>query len=342
MSVIVSKTTMESTVKRGSFSSLGLGVILTLAFVAFGCSSSSSSPGVDAGKDGGGTDGKTGTGGSSGTGGASSTGGTSASGGSSATGGSSASGGSLSGGAIATGGSAGASGGSSQTGGSSGATGGSGGSSNVDGGAADAGSAGSDDGGRAVDGGSSDVVDAPLPENDVPAATDDGGASSDGVPILVDLGAVDAQPVDAASVDVGSILIDAGMDSAEKIDSPASQESLDSAVDTTLSEFACPSVHMVTGGSTGNFNTTGVFCFAVCDDIAGWGASNLDGRRILVNGVEVPVPSGGSGGTLPLPAKALGTYYLFQVSAGTYPWASVNWWNSTATSCPAPDGGFGF
>ncbi len=224
---------MESDVKRRSLyrSSLGLGLILSMAFFTFGCSSSGGSlPNLDAGKDTrSGTGGNSGTGGSSGTGGAISAGGSAVSGGSHATGGSSASGGTTgSGGLTAVGGSGGGSGGSTNVdgGGSGGSTnvdgGGSGGSTNVDGGSS----------GGSSDGGASDAEDAPLQEGDVPAVSDDGVPGSDGGPTLVDLGVTDAEMVDAGGVDVGEIvLLDAAEDASESFDSPAAVADTAEAVD---------------------------------------------------------------------------------------------------------------
>ena len=75
------------------------------------------------------------------------------------------------------------------------------------------------------------------------------------------------------------------------------------------------------------------FCVATCDDIAGWGCSNDQGRTYTVNGAVVAC-----GATI---AKKNG-YYVFQVSAGTNASASIYWWtgsNPWAASCPAPAGG---
>jgi hypothetical protein len=96
-----------------------------------------------------------------------------------------------------------------------------------------------------------------------------------------------------------------------------------------------------TGTNTPSFGTTGNYCFATCDDISGWGGSNLDGRSLLlVNGQPVTIPANGSTGTMPLPTpKYLGTYTLFQINGGTYDYATMYWWG-TGHTCSAPDGGF--
>jgi hypothetical protein len=205
------------------------------------------------------------------------------------------------------------------------------------------------DGGSVVDGSTSmdattsdDAVDAPLPGLDAPAEYD-GAAEEDGptVPML-DSGMVDGEGMDSA-VDTTPMYLDSGIDT-----TPMDVAMLDTAPDSApdmaadTAPLACPSVNIPSGSNTGNFNTTGIYCFATCDDISQWGASNLDGRTVKVNGTPVTVPAnGGNGGQMPLPAKYLGTYYVFEVSAGTYAWAQINW-NGTAHTCLAPDGGFPF
>ncbi len=73
----------------------------------------------------------------------------------------------------------------------------------------------------------------------------------------------------------------------------------------------------VTGGQSGNFNTTGAVCYTVSGTINGWGCSNMQGRTVTVNGTAVTC------GRLPLPGTSP---YTFSFSAGTYPWASFYWW----------------
>lgn len=79
-----------------------------------------------------------------------------------------------------------------------------------------------------------------------------------------------------------------------------------------------------TGGQSGNFNTTGTYCFKTQDSISGWGASNFAGRVVLVtiNGVGPVVTVVG----VALPVKGASDFYHFEVSAGNYPWASIYWW----------------
>jgi len=81
----------------------------------------------------------------------------------------------------------------------------------------------------------------------------------------------------------------------------------------------CVPSKTVAGGQSGNFNTSGAYCFRTADTINGWGCSNFDGRTVLVNDVAK------SCGGLPMPTKYNG-YYYFEVSAGAYPWASIYWW----------------
>ena len=72
-------------------------------------------------------------------------------------------------------------------------------------------------------------------------------------------------------------------------------------------------------GSTGSFGTKEAFCFRTPDNIAGWNCSNLDGRTLKVNGTTATCSA------LPLPAKVNG-YYYFDATAGTYDYASIQWW----------------
>ncbi len=73
----------------------------------------------------------------------------------------------------------------------------------------------------------------------------------------------------------------------------------------------------VSGGQSGNFNTSGAICFTVTGTISGWGCSNADGRSVTVNGTATTC------GAMPLPGASP---YTFSFTAGTYPWASFYWW----------------
>ncbi len=76
-------------------------------------------------------------------------------------------------------------------------------------------------------------------------------------------------------------------------------------------------------GNSGNFGTTGEYCFRTPDNIAGWNCSNFTGRTLKVNGVAVTC-GGTTPGTMPLPAKVNG-YYYFDASAGGVDYASIYW-----------------
>jgi hypothetical protein len=89
-----------------------------------------------------------------------------------------------------------------------------------------------------------------------------------------------------------------------------------SATPTKPTEPCSPALDASTGQ---NLNTTGAVCWRTPAAIAGWGCSNFAGRTVKVNGVQVTC------GALPLPAKVNG-YYYFDISAGTFPWASMYWW----------------
>jgi len=76
--------------------------------------------------------------------------------------------------------------------------------------------------------------------------------------------------------------------------------------------------------------TLNAFCIATCDDIVGWGCSNFDGRTITVNGATVSCAA--------TVTKKNG-YYVFRASAGTLSYASIYWWGTRASTCPAPADG---
>jgi hypothetical protein len=193
------------------------------------------------------------------------------------------------------------------------------------------------DGGGSVDAEASDALDAPILNNDG-AASDETGASSDGaVLIQLDTGAQDSEGVDSAAIDTTVVFFDA------EAETSIVDASADSAVatDAEPDPFACPSVTIGTNGNSGSFGSIGTYCFATCDDIVGWGGSNLGGRQVKVNGQVMTVPAnGGTGGQMPLAAKVLGTYNLFQVTAGTSASAAIDWWGTPSGTCAAPDGGF--
>jgi subtilisin family serine protease len=81
----------------------------------------------------------------------------------------------------------------------------------------------------------------------------------------------------------------------------------------------CSGAITVTGGQSGNFNTSGAVCYRTSDTINGWGCSNFDGRTVSVNGVAETC------GKVPLPPKQADGFRYFAISAGTFPWASFFW-----------------
>ena len=91
----------------------------------------------------------------------------------------------------------------------------------------------------------------------------------------------------------------------------------DRAVTATFTGSSPGTCTTVTGGQSGNFNTTGAVCYTVNGAINGWGCSNATGRTVTVNGTAV------SCGQMPLPGSSP---YTFSFSAGAYTWASFYWW----------------
>ena len=86
-----------------------------------------------------------------------------------------------------------------------------------------------------------------------------------------------------------------------------------------------------TAGHSPAANSKDAFCIATCDVIQGWGCSNFDGRVATVNGT---VAACGDALT-----KKNG-YYVFDISAGASPYASIYWWGTYNATCPVPPGGF--
>jgi hypothetical protein len=91
----------------------------------------------------------------------------------------------------------------------------------------------------------------------------------------------------------------------------------------------CANPKDISGGNTGNFGTTGPFCFRTCDEIQGWGCPNSSGRTVKVNGKEVQC-----GDTMP---GRVGPFYYFDISAGALDYASVYWFG---TLYGVPAGGY--
>lgn len=70
---------------------------------------------------------------------------------------------------------------------------------------------------------------------------------------------------------------------------------------------------------SGSFNTTGEVWFVISENPNGWQASEIQGRTIYVNGVQV------TAGQMPLPA-AIGGKRYFRFTAGSRPWSSWSFW----------------
>ncbi len=73
----------------------------------------------------------------------------------------------------------------------------------------------------------------------------------------------------------------------------------------------------VSGGQSGNFNTSGAVCYIVNGPINGWGCSEMGNRTVTVNNTAVTCRQ------MPLPGSAP---YTFRFSAGTPTWSSFHWW----------------
>jgi endoglucanase len=82
----------------------------------------------------------------------------------------------------------------------------------------------------------------------------------------------------------------------------------------------CANAITMTSTQSGNLNTTGAACYRTNATVNGWGCSNFDGRTVKVNGTALAC------GAMPLPAKWSDGYYYFDISAGSYTWASFYYW----------------
>jgi endoglucanase len=93
-----------------------------------------------------------------------------------------------------------------------------------------------------------------------------------------------------------------------------------SATPTAATEPCTPSATFGAGvTNSGNFNTTGAYCFRTSYNVAGWGCSNFTGRTVQVNDVVKAC------GAMPMPTLFNG-YYYFESSAGSLDYASIYWW----------------
>jgi hypothetical protein len=81
----------------------------------------------------------------------------------------------------------------------------------------------------------------------------------------------------------------------------------------------CASPKDISGGNAKDIGLTAT-CLRTADDIGGWNCSGMDDRTIKVNSVSVKC------GDAP-PPKA-GSFYYFDISAGSNAWAGFSWfWN---------------
>jgi fibronectin type 3 domain-containing protein len=78
-------------------------------------------------------------------------------------------------------------------------------------------------------------------------------------------------------------------------------------------------------------------CYVSCDTITNWGCANINGdRTITINGGPL-----GCGG-YPIPAPKTAGYNVIDVSAGTYPQATIFWGGTWVNTCSIPAGGLDF
>jgi hypothetical protein len=153
----------------------------------------------------------------------------------------------------------------------------------------------------------------------------DGHGAVDGVAIVGDAGdaGVDGSTliVDAAG-DVGVDGVASSVDATSDVgaDGPSSDVSLGDAGDALAASCA-----HVAGASTGNFGTTGAYCFVTCDDITTWACTSLTGRTVSVNGTTVAC-----GAAL----TKVNDRYVFEVTAGSSADAAINWSGSSHACSP--------
>jgi endoglucanase len=84
----------------------------------------------------------------------------------------------------------------------------------------------------------------------------------------------------------------------------------------------CANAITMTGGQSGNFNTTGAVCLRTASRVNGWGCSNFSGRTVSVNGGTASSTCGAG----PFPLAQVGGYTYFAVSAGGVSYASLYFW----------------
>jgi hypothetical protein len=179
------------------------------------------------------------------------------------------------------------------------------------GGTSTGGSAGSGgEGGAAGSGGTTETsTDAGAEDAGAADAETDASAEGDGGGVIADA---------AVAKDAPAIVVDALVDAA------ADRSLVDSLMfegggTSDAADAPSSSCTVISGGSTGSFGTTAAYCFVTCDDIAGWGCSNAAGRTVSINGTVVSCGS---------PLTAVNGRYQFEVTAGTYTYASIYWWGT--------------
>lgn len=82
-----------------------------------------------------------------------------------------------------------------------------------------------------------------------------------------------------------------------------------------------------TATGTGNFGTTGALCYRIERTLNGMGVSNMKGRNLFINDIDMAgqCPAEHGNCSMPLPAPIDG-YHYFEASAGDFPWANLYWW----------------
>jgi len=82
-----------------------------------------------------------------------------------------------------------------------------------------------------------------------------------------------------------------------------------------------------TATGTGNFGTTGAVCYRIERTLNGMGVSNMKGRNLFINDVDMAgqCPAEHGNCSMPLPAP-IGGYHYFEATAGDFPWANLYWW----------------
>jgi hypothetical protein len=88
----------------------------------------------------------------------------------------------------------------------------------------------------------------------------------------------------------------------------------------------CTPAKDVSGGQIKDIGA-GATCLRTADDFTGWNCSGMDDRTMKVNGTTVTC------GGKPIPAKA-GSFYYFDITAGTNAWAGFSWFCDVASCGP--------